>query len=151
MKIGDTIPEFCLLKHDGSNFEIKDLIGVKNIVLYFYPKDFTPGCTAQACSFRDSYEEFISYDCEIIGISSDSEDSHNSFIDSKKLPFILLSDKQGKVRELFNVPKSFLNILPGRVTYLIDKKGIIRYIFNSQFNISKHISKTLEILKTFDK
>ncbi len=147
LKIGSQIPLFRLPDQDGNVFDISTILGKKNLVIYFYPKDETQGCTKEACSFRDSYEVFKDYDAEVIGISSDSVDSHRNFKEHHHLPFILLSDEKKEVRELFGVPKSMLGLLPGRVTYIIDKKGIVQHIFNSQLNPEKHIDSAIEVLK----
>ncbi|MCL4477810.1 MAG: peroxiredoxin [Deltaproteobacteria bacterium] len=146
LKIGDTAPDFTLVSQSGEKVNLKDLIGKKNIVLYFYPRDYTTGCTSEACAFRDSYEAFKQEGAEVIGISSDTKESHTSFASHYKLPFTLLSDNEGKVRKLYGVPKT-LGLLPGRVTYIIDQKGIIRHIFSSQFMPKKHIDDALRILR----
>jgi peroxiredoxin Q/BCP len=129
---------------------LKDFVGKKIIVLYFYPKDFSRGCTAEACAFRDSYEVFNDEGAEVVGVSSQSADSHRRFALANMLPFILLSDEDGKVRKLYGVP-STLGLLPGRVTYIIDKKGIVRHVFSSQSNPTKHIQEALRILKEISK
>jgi thioredoxin-dependent peroxiredoxin len=147
LKIGDKAPDFKLNTASGKVFSLYEALQNKNIVLYFYPKDDTRGCTAQACSFRDQYEVFQENNAEVIGISSDDEDSHQQFSAKHNLPFTLLSDVGGKVRKLFRVPRT-LGIVPGRVTYLIDKSGVIRYIFNSQLKPLEHVAGTIEILKT---
>ena len=149
LKVGDIAPDFTLVSQSGKKVGLKDFIGKKNIVLYFYPKDYTAGCTAEACAFRDSYEAFEQEGAEVIGISSDTKESHTSFAAHYKLPFTLLSDDDGKVRELYGVPKT-LGLLPGRVTYVIDQKGIIVHIFSSQFTPKKHIDEALRILKDLD-
>jgi peroxiredoxin Q/BCP len=145
-KVGDIAPDFTLPDQTGSMVSLKDFVGSKIIVLYFYPKDFSRGCTAEACTFRDSYDVFVEAGAQVIGISSQSVDSHNRFAILNKLPFILLSDEGGKVRELYGVPSSF-GLLPGRVTYIIDKKGIIRHVFSSQLNPTKHVEEALRIVK----
>jgi peroxiredoxin Q/BCP len=145
IEIGAKAPLFALPDKDGKKVNLKDYIGKKAIVLYFYPKDYTQGCTTQACSFRDRYELFKKADAEVIGVSSDSEESHQEFSTSYQLPFVLLSDVKGEVRKLFDVSKT-MGLIPGRVTYIIDKKGIIRHIFSSQFNPKKHIDEALTIL-----
>ena len=104
------------------------IIGKKPVVIYFYPKDNTPGCTMQACGFRDSYEDFIDLGAEVIGVSSDTVNSHKKFTSQYKLPFTLLSDSDKKLRKLFGVPDKLFGLLPGRVTYIINKKGIITII-----------------------
>ena len=146
LKVGDKIPAFSLPDQDGKKFNINNLVSKKALVIYFYPKDETAGCTKQACAFRDSYQDFKDAGAEVIGISSDSEESHGSFADHHHLPFILLSDKDNIVRNLFGVPTDLLGLIPGRVTYIINKQGIISYIFNSQLRIDKHISESLRIL-----
>lgn len=145
---GDKVPFFVLNNQYGETFNIESVLGKKNLVIYFYPKDETPGCTAEACSFRDAYEEFAEYNCEVIGISADDEESHRNFAFKHRLSFTLLSDPGNHVRELFGVPGSMLGILPGRVTYVIDKKGIVQHIFNSQFMATKHISEALKTIKS---
>ena len=146
VRVGDLAPVFTLPSQSGVVFNLADLIGKKSIVLYFYPKDFSRGCTAEACAFRDSYEAFKEVDAEVIGVSSQSVESHDKFASLYKLPFTLLSDENDQVRKLYGVPSMF-GILPGRVTYVIDKKGIIRYIFNSQLNPTKHIEEALRIIR----
>ena len=128
---------------------LRDYLGKKAVVLYFYPKDETPGCTKEACAFRDSYEVFRDAGAEVIGISSDDEESHSIFSVKYSLPFALLSDEDGKVRREFGVP-STMGVLPGRVTYVIDKEGIVRNIFSSQTDIDGHINETLKVLKSLN-
>jgi thioredoxin-dependent peroxiredoxin len=147
VKVGDRAPDFTLpTQKTGESFHLHDLVGKSAIVLYFYPKDDTPGCTAEACSFRDSYEAFQEAGAEVIGVSSDSEASHQRFANKYKLPFILLSDLGGTVRKFYGVPSTF-GLLPGRVTYIIDKQGIVRHIFSSQFAPQKHIDEALRVLQ----
>lgn len=125
---------------------MKDYIGKKILVVYFYPKDETAGCTTEACTFRDRYELFKKAEAEVIGISGDSIDSHTNFSSKYKLPFILLSDVDNNVRNSYGV-KSTFGIIPGRVTYIIDRKGVIRHIFVSQFNPKKHVDEALKIIE----
>lgn len=143
---GAPAPDFSLPDQDGKMVSLKSFRGQKAVVLYFYPKDNTAGCTAEACAFRDSYEVFKEAGAEVIGISSDSESSHSEFASHHQLPFILLSDSGGKVRKQFGVPTT-LGLLPGRVTYVIDKEGIVRHMFNSQFLATKHVEEALKVLK----
>ena len=145
--IGDKAPDFTLNSQSGDKVSLRDFIGKKIIVLYFYPKDGTPGCTAEACSFRDNYDVFKKAGAEVIGISSDAVESHSAFVLKYNLPFILLSDNDQTVRKLYGVP-STLGLLPGRVTYIIDKKGIVRHVFSSQFNATKHISEALRVIQS---
>src|SRR5262249_48961080 len=115
------------------------------VVVYFYPRDNTPGCTTEACAFRDSYEVFKDAGAEVIGISSDSTESHSQFAKRHRLPFILLSDADGAGRKRYGVPAT-LGLLPGRVTYIIDKEGTVRHIFSAQFTPAKHIAEALKPL-----
>jgi peroxiredoxin Q/BCP len=146
IKVGDKVPVFSLPDKTGNIFNIQDYVGKKNLVIYFYPKDETSGCTAEACAFRDNYEIFKEKNAEVIGISSDSEESHVKFAQNHHLPYILLSDKNNEVRKLFGVPASVMGLIPGRVTYVVDKKGVVRLVFNSQTQIEKHISEALKVL-----
>ena len=147
IKIGDKCPDFSLLDQDGEMVSIKEIIGEKNIVIYFYPKDNTWGCTKQACTFRDSFQDFVDLGCEVIGISTDSVASHKLFSTKFNLNFKILSDVDDTVRSKFGVPKSLFGLIKGRVTYIIDKKGNVAWKFNSQLNTEGHISKAIEVLK----
>lgn len=146
IKVGSTIPAFTLPDQDGNPFDIKSLIGKKNMVIYFYPKDDSPGCTAQACSFRDQFEVFTEADAVIIGISGQSVKSHKEFAEKHRLSFTLLSDEGNKIRKQFGVPTNLLGLLPGRVTYIADKTGKVIYTFNSQLQAEKHVDEALRIL-----
>ena len=143
---GDAAPDFTLPKQDGAPLTLKELLRKGPVVLYFYPKDDTPGCTAEACSFRDAYEDFKEAGAEVVGISSDSAGQHQAFTDKHRLPFVLVADQGGKVRKRFGVP-STLGLFPGRVTYVIDTGGVVRHVFNSQLNPTKHVREALEVLK----
>lgn len=146
LQLGDKIPEFSAKDNNGNIFESSSIVGQKPVVFYFYPKDNTPGCTAQACSFRDQYEDFKDLGAEVIGISSDSTASHEKFVQQYQLPFILLSDNDKKIRKLFGVKPDLFGLIPGRVTYVADKNGIIQFIFDSM-NATNHIPKALETIK----
>ncbi|MGV9003471.1 peroxiredoxin [Flavobacterium sp.] len=143
---GDKIPNFTSIDVDGNTFNSKEYIGKKAVVIYFYPKDDTKVCTDQACSFRDNYEAFKELGAEVIGVSSDSVASHQKFAKKYKLPFILLSDSDKKLRKLFGVPSDLLGLIPGRVTYVADKSGVLQLVFNSMSG-KIHIEKALEIVK----
>lgn len=143
---GDKIPNFSAKESNGTDFDSASVLGKKPVVFYFYPKDNTPGCTAQACSFRDQYEDFKDLGAEVIGISSDSVQSHEKFAKRYKLPFVLLSDSDKKLRSLFGVKTNLFGLLPGRVTYVADKNGIIKLVFDSM-NATSHIPKALAIVK----
>lgn len=145
VQLGDKIPFFTAKDSNGNSFEVRDYLG-QLLVIYFYPKDDTPGCTIQACTFRDQYQDFKDLGAEVIGISSDSVESHQKFIKRYKLPFILLSDFDKKIRNAFGVPNDLFGLLPGRATYVADKEGIIQLIFDSTSS-KIHIQKALQILK----
>ncbi|MBT8182044.1 MAG: peroxiredoxin [Eudoraea sp.] len=146
LKVGQVIPQFSLPDQDGKLFNSNDIVGKKPFVIFFYPKDYTPGCTLEVCSFRDSYEEFTELGATVIGISSDSENTHRRFASKYKLPFKLLADRQKKVQSLFKVESKLFNLLPGRETYVVSKEGVILMAFNS-INASLHMKKALNALK----
>ncbi|WP_338408749.1 peroxiredoxin [uncultured Flavobacterium sp.] len=146
LQVGDKIPNFSAKDSNGNDFDSMSVVGKKSVVFYFYPKDNTPGCTAQACSFRDQYEDFKCLGAEVIGISSDSVNSHQKFVSQHKLPFILLSDNDKKIRTLFGVKPNLFGLLAGRVTYVVDKNGIIQLIFDSML-ATNHIPRALEMIK----
>ena len=148
IKVGDRVPNFSLPSQTGTTVNVSDLIGKKSLVIYFYPKDDTPGCTAESCAFRDSYEVFTDAGAEVIGISADSPQSHQQFAQKYNLPFTLLSDSDNRVRKLFGVP-STLFVLPGRVTYIIDQDGIVRHIFDSMLDFKAHVTESLNTIKSF--
>lgn len=146
VQVGDVAPDFTLPAQSGAPVSLEDFLGKKDVVLYFYPKDNTSVCTAEACAFRDSYEIFKDAGAEVIGISSDSVESHQQFATAHLLPFILLSDADGMIRKRYGVPTAFG--LPGRVTYIIDRQGIVHHIFFSQFTSEKHVTEALQTLQS---
>jgi peroxiredoxin Q/BCP len=127
--------------------DLRDFLGNKPVVLFFYPKDDTLGCIKEVCAFRDSFEGFRKLDAEVIEMSSDSLESHKRFAAKHDLPFTLLSDEGGKVRRLYGVPNTF-GLFPGRVTYVLDREGIIRRIFSSQISVEKHVEEALKALES---
>jgi len=141
---GHQLPAFSLPDQDGTTVASDQLRG-NWTVIYFYPKDDTPGCTAESCSFRDNFEAFTDIGAKVIGISSDSVESHKAFAQKHNLPFTLLADTDGAVRKQFGVGKT-LGILPGRVTYVVDPDGIVRKVFSSQFKPKKHIDEALAVI-----
>jgi peroxiredoxin Q/BCP len=151
IQVGDKIPSFTLLNQNNQEVDINSFVGTKNIVIYFYPKDNTPGCTKEACSFRDAMQNLNNLDCEIIGISADSVSSHKAFATQYNLKFNLLSDTNNQIRKLFGVPRNLFGIIPGRVSYICDKEGIVLHIVNSQMNPDKHIQETIETLEAITK
>ena len=148
IRVGDRAPLFSLLSEEGEIIDLGGHIGLSPIVLYFYPKDNTAICTKEAQAFRDNFDQFRDIqDTMVFGISSDSVASHKQFSSDHALPFTLLSDRTGEVRKLYSVAKT-LGLLPGRVTYVIDKKGIVKHIYSSQLNYQKHIEEALSALKS---
>ncbi len=147
IEVGDLVPKFSLKDQNGNLFSLDSAVGKKNLVIYFYPKDDSPGCTKEACSFRDQFEIFNESDAMIIGISGQSVESHKNFAEKYRLSYTLLSDEGNKIRRLFGVSTSFFGLLPGRVTYVINKEGKVVFMFNSQLQATKHVDEALEILK----
>ncbi len=145
VKMGDQAPDFALPDRNGKTVRLSDYRGKKAVVLYFYPKDDTPGCTKESCTFRDRYQDLQDAGAEVIGVSSDDEASHAKFAAKYRLPFVLLSDRGAAVRKQYGVPAT-LGLLPGRVTYVIDRQGVVRHVFNSQFNATQHVAEALEAL-----
>lgn len=148
LKVGEKAPLFEGLTDEGSKFSLEQVIGSKNLILYFYPKDMTPGCTKEACGFRDNWDRIVSLDAIVLGVSSQDPKSHLEFKTRNNLPFTLISDTKDEIRKLYGATSV---LLPPRVTFVIDKRGEIRYIFNSQLNITKHISDALENLLLIEK
>ena len=147
IKIGSSIPAFTLPDQNGNLFDINSVLSKKNLVIYFYPKDDSPGCTKEACSFRDQFDVFKEANAIIIGISGQSVKSHKEFAEKHRLSFTLLSDEGNKIRKQFGVPSDLLGLLPGRVTFVANKKGKVIYVFNSQTQATKHVDEALRILK----
>jgi peroxiredoxin Q/BCP len=146
VRVGDLAPDFTLPSTNGAPVHLGDFRGVSEVVLFFYPKDNSPVCTAEACSFRDSHEAFREAGAVVIGVSTDSVASHERFAGRHQLPYLLLSDADGALRARYGVPKT-LGLIPGRVTYLIDRQGIVRYIFSSQLQPTRHAEEALRVLK----
>lgn len=146
LSAGDRAPEFELDAADGKTVRLSDYAG-KKVVVFFYPKDDSPGCTAEACHFRDAYDDFTAAGAEVIGISTDSTASHEAFGKKHGLPMTLLSDPHGEARKRFKVG-STLGILPGRATFVIDREGIVRSAFSSQLRFGKHAEDALAVVKS---
>ncbi len=147
MKIGEKCPQFTTINQDGDSFDSRQLIGHKKTVIFFYPKDFTPGCTKEVCEFRDQYDSFSKLDCEVIGISGDSAKSHYAFYNKYNLNYHLLADPKNRIRKLFKVPKNLFGLIPGRVSYVIDTYGVVIGIHNSLSKSSEHITFALDCLR----
>jgi thioredoxin-dependent peroxiredoxin len=146
IQVGDKAPDFTLPSQSGEPVRLQDRLGEQVVVLYFYPKDNTRGCTAEACAFRDSYEVFAGAGAAVIGVSSDSVSRHAAFAGQHELPFTLLSDQGGQVRKLYGA-SAVLGVLPGRVTYVIDRQGTVRHVFSSMTNIGQHVGDALEVVR----
>lgn len=147
IEVGAVAPDFTLPDQNGSAVSLSQFRGKKNVVLFFYPKSFSAGCTAEACAFRDSHEVFKDAGAEVIGISMDSVDTQESFAKRFRLTYTLLSDSDGALQKLYSIPK-WMGLFRGRVTFVIDREGIIRHIFNSQVMVKDHVSQALETLKS---
>ena len=145
LTIGDRAPEIALEDQDGV-LRRRDELQNKVLVLFFYPKDDTPGCTIEACGFRDSYDEFQALGAEVWGVSGDGASSHRRFIDRHQLPYPLLVDDNNKLRESFGVARS-LFVVPGRVTYVIDAEGVVRLVFNALLDANAHVAQAKAALR----
>lgn len=151
LKIGDTVPDFSAPATSDLNFKLSDYKGKSNLVLYFYPKDSTPGCTTEGKDFRDRYAEFQSLDTEIFGISKDSMKRHDNFKAKQEFPFELISDESGEVCELFGVwqlkktfGKEYMGIV--RSTFLINKEGVVQQVWD-KVKVKGHAEEVLETIK----
>ncbi len=145
IQVGDRAPDFELTAADGRKVKLSDFRGKKNVVLYFYPASETPGCTIQACAFRDAYSIFQELGAEVIGISGDPLERQQGFQKNHQLPFLVLSDPGNKVRQQYGA-SSLFGLFPGRVTYVIDQEGVVRYVFDSMLNFKAHVDEALKIL-----
>ncbi|MBU2527406.1 MAG: peroxiredoxin [Bacteroidetes bacterium] len=146
LRKGDLFPDFSLTDQHGSVFQLKDWVGQKILVIYFYPKDYTPGCTKEACSFRDQYTVFQTAGAEVIGISDDTTDKHKKFANTYQLPFRLLADEGGKLRKKIGIPTDLFGLIPGRATFVIDLEGYIAMAFKSM-NATQHIRQAIKTIE----
>jgi thioredoxin-dependent peroxiredoxin len=145
MNPGDPAPNVTLHFHTGESVSLADLYRDRAVVLFFYPKDNTAICTREACAFRDSYEKFTDAGATVVGVSSDSAESHERFADKHRLPLLLATDADGSLRRAFGVPKT-LGFLPGRTTYVIDRQGVICHVFSAQFAADAHVQAALKAI-----
>lgn len=145
IQIGDVVPPFTLKDQNGNDFDISNLLGSKKLVIFFYPQDGSLNCTKEACYFRDLSDVFDEADAIIIGISSQSVESHKDFAETNRLKYTLLSDSENVVRKLFGVPGRMFGLIPGRVTYVADRSGKVVYIFDSQTDTQRHADEALKI------
>jgi thioredoxin-dependent peroxiredoxin len=146
IQVGNLAPNFTSPSQTGQQVSLDDYRGKNVVVLFFYPKDGTAICTKEACGFRDAYEDFVQAGAVVVGVSSDSAESHRNFASGHRLPFILLADEDGSLRKSFGVPKT-LGFLPGRVTYVIDKQGIVRHVFSSPLSADRHVAEALAVVR----
>lgn len=146
LAVGTIAPNFQLLDQSGHTIELAEYKGKQSVVLFFYPKDNTPGCTAQSCSFRDNYWGFKNLGAQVLGISADSVKSHEGFASEYKLPYPILSDEDGKVAKLYGLKKTF-GILPARTSFVIDKMGVVRHVYSSQMRATSHVDETLQAVQ----
>lgn len=149
LKIGDKAPDFALQSSTGEKVTLSQFLGTKNVVIFFYPMDESPVCSREAEAFKDKYEAFKELNAEVVGVSSQSVESHRGFADHHGLPFILLSDVEGAVRKLYGVSAT-LGVVPGRVTFVIDTEGVVKYVFSSQFQPARHADEALRGLQKTD-
>lgn len=145
-RVGERAPDFTLPRAGGTPFRLSDAVRRGAVVLYFYPKDETMGCVAEACAFRDEYDVFTEAGAEVVGVSADSSESHRQFAEHHRLPFVLLTDADGAVRKLYGVGKA-LGILDGRMTYVIDSRGVVRHVFSSRLQPTRHVAEALAIVR----
>lgn len=145
LKVGDRAPDFTGLSDEGGKISLSEKLKEGPVVLYFYPKDETPGCVAEACSFRDRWDEITKLGAIVLGVSSDSLESHRKFKSNRKLPFTLISDESKDIRKAYGATGT---LIPPRITYVIDKSGIIREVYNSQINASNHVEVALKALRS---
>jgi peroxiredoxin Q/BCP len=150
IRVGDPAPDFRLPALRGGEVALSDFRGKKNVVLFFYPKDASPGCTVEACTFRDNYEDFVALGAEVIGVSSDSEESHDGFARKHSLQFLLASDKDGSVARAFDVDASLFGLVKGRATFVIDKDGVVRDAFSSQIRAKHHVERALALVRSLE-
>ena len=148
LNVGERVPSFSLPDQDGKPFVLTDALAKGPVVLFFYPKDDTPVCTAEVCSFRDASEDFIAAGATVVGISSDSVASHRGFAEKHKLAYPLLSDRGGALRKKLGVPRGMLGLTEGRVTYVIDAEGVIRHRFDALFKSNEHVEASLGTLRS---
>jgi len=145
LSIGAQAPDFSAETHDGVALQLSEILEHSAVVLFFYPRDFTPGCTAEACAFRDDYTDFVEAGATVIGVSADSEESHRRFAQHHNLPFALISDADGALRKAYGVDKVW-GVLPGRVTFVIDRQRVVRNVFDSALFARRHSGDALSVV-----
>ena len=148
LRIGERVPSFTLPDQDGNPFRLEDALSRGPLVLFFYPKDDSPICTAEACGFRDASADFLAAGAVVAGVSSGDRESHRRFADKHGLPFPLLVDEGGALRRKLGMPRAMLGMLESRVTYVIDREGILRHRFEAMLSASKHVAEALKTVRT---
>lgn len=143
--VGERAPDFTAPKGGGGEFHLGEVLGQRAVVLYFYPKDDTPGCTAEACGFRDNGAAFAAAGAEVVGVSGDPVASHDRFAAKYDLPFTLVSDVSGEVRRLYGVTPQ--GPLPSRATFVIDAQGVVRSVLASLPSAPQHVERALAALR----
>jgi peroxiredoxin Q/BCP len=149
LQTGIEAPQFEGAMDGTGTFRLSDYRGTKNVVLYFYPKDFTPGCTREACTFRDNYSQVEQYDAVIVGVSTDSAESHERFRERHELPFPLVSDPNKRIVRMYDAD-GLLGLMTARVTYVIDKEGVIRKALRHDFAVGRHLPEVLDALRAIE-
>jgi peroxiredoxin Q/BCP len=149
--VGDRMPSFTLPDQDGKPFTLEAALAKGPLVLFFYPKDGTAGCTAEVCSFRDANADFLEAGAVVAGVSSDDEASHRRFAGEHRLPYPLLSDKGGALRKKIGVPRAMLGLFDGRVTYVVDREGVVRHRFDAMVQATKHVDEALATVRALAK
>jgi thioredoxin-dependent peroxiredoxin len=151
LKEGDRAPEFSAKLNTGESVSLADYVGKKNVVLFFYPKDFSAGCTKEVCSYRDNYDEIRRLDAVMLGVSYDDNSSHSAFAKEYRLPFPLISDSDRFITKAFGAARfGGLLKIPKRVTYVIDKQGIVRKVAHHEVAIDNHIKDVIETLRKLE-
>ncbi|MGC8561751.1 MAG: peroxiredoxin [Thermoplasmata archaeon] len=146
LKVGDKAPDFTGMSDGGENITLSEKLKEGPVVLYFYPKDETPGCVAEACAFRDRWEDVRKLGATVLGVSSDSVESHKKFKTNRNLQFTLIADEDKQIRKAYGATGT---LIPQRITFIIDREGVIREVYNSQLNASNHVEVALKSLKSF--
>jgi peroxiredoxin Q/BCP len=148
MNIGGRAPDFSLPDQDNAVVTLSTLLGRGPLVFFFYPKDETPGCTAEACSFRDATGDFLAAGATVFGVSSDSVASHKRFATKHNLPYRLLADEGGRLREAWGIKRAFFGLADGRVTIVLDENGVVRHSFSAMLNATAHVNEALRTVRS---
>lgn len=151
LEVGDKAPDFVRTDQNGNPVHLTDRVSKNVVVLFFYPTDNSAGCTREACAFRDSYQDFQDAGAEVIGVSGGTTEGKQTFIANNRLPFTLVTDGDGEVAKMYGIGRAMLGLIQGRITFVIDRAGIIRCKFESNFNMEAHAKEALQIVQTLAK